>query len=33
VGADAQFAKPDLQSVSDKMFDLITRKPAATTAS
>ncbi|MDR0239291.1 MAG: chemotaxis protein [Deltaproteobacteria bacterium] len=28
VGADAQFAKPDLQSVSDKMFELITRKPA-----
>ena len=23
VGADAQFAKPDLQSVSDKLFDLI----------
>ena len=28
VGADAQFAKPDLQSVSDKMFDLIVRKNA-----
>jgi len=28
VGADAQFAKPDLQSVSDKMFDLIERKNA-----
>jgi two-component system chemotaxis response regulator CheV len=28
VGADAQFAKPDLQSVSDKMFDLIGGKYA-----
>jgi len=26
VGADAQFAKPDLQSVSDKMFELIRQK-------
>ena len=25
VGANAQFAKPDLQSVSDRMFDLITQ--------
>jgi two-component system chemotaxis response regulator CheV len=32
VGADAQFAKPDLQSVSDRMFDLIMRKYEATTA-
>ena len=23
VGADAQFAKPDLQAISDKMYDLI----------
>ena len=29
VGADTQFAKPDLQSVSDKMFDLIEQKNAA----
>ena len=28
VGADAQFAKPDLQSVSDKMFELIKRNYA-----
>ena len=28
VGADTQFAKPDLQSVSDKMFDLIEQKNA-----
>jgi len=26
VGADAEFAKPDLQSVSDKMFELIGQK-------
>jgi two-component system chemotaxis response regulator CheV len=29
VGADAQFATPDRQSVSDKMFDLIEQKYAA----
>ena len=29
VGADTQFAKPDLQSVSDMMFDLIEAKYAA----
>ena len=29
VGADAQFAKPDLQSVSDKMFELIMRHSTA----
>jgi two-component system chemotaxis response regulator CheV len=32
VGADAQFAKPDLQSVSDKMFELIERRKAETAA-
>lgn len=26
VGADAQFAKPDLQAISDKMYELIQRK-------
>ena len=29
VGADAQFAKPDLQSVSDKMLELLRQKAAA----
>ena len=29
VGADAQFAKPDLQSVSDKLYELITNKSVA----
>ena len=29
VGADTQFAKPDLQSVSDRMFELIEEKCAA----
>jgi two-component system chemotaxis response regulator CheV len=33
VGANAQFAKPDLQSVSDKMFDLIEQNYAAQKAS
>ena len=28
VGADAQFAKPDLQAISDKMYELIQEKPA-----
>ena len=28
VGADAQFAKPDLQAISDKMFELIEARPA-----
>ncbi len=28
VGADGQFAKPDLQGISDKMYELITGKPA-----
>jgi two-component system chemotaxis response regulator CheV len=32
VGADAQFAKPDLQSVSDKMFELIEEKYEAAKA-
>jgi two-component system chemotaxis response regulator CheV len=32
VGADAQFAKPDLQSVSDKMFELIELKCTAAKA-
>ncbi|MCL2124242.1 MAG: chemotaxis protein [Desulfovibrionaceae bacterium] len=32
VGADAQFAKPDLQSVSDNMFDLIMQKYKAASA-
>jgi two-component system chemotaxis response regulator CheV len=32
VGADAQFAKPDLQSVSDKMFELIERTNATAKA-
>ena len=32
VGADAQFAKPDLQSVSDKMFELIAQKSATANA-
>ncbi len=27
VGADAQFAKPDLQAISDKMFELIEARP------
>lgn len=27
VGADAQFAKPDLQAISDKMYELIQRGP------
>ncbi len=26
VGADAQYAKPDLQGISDKMFELIKAK-------
>lgn len=29
VGADAQYAKPDLQGISDKMFELIKNKEAA----
>lgn len=29
VGADAQFAKPDLQGISDKMYDLIQKKELA----
>jgi two-component system chemotaxis response regulator CheV len=33
VGADTQFAKPDLQSVSDMMFDLIEERYAATRGS
>lgn len=28
VGADAQFAKPDLQAISDKMYELIQKGPA-----
>ena len=28
VGADAQFAKPDLQAISDKMYELIEARPA-----
>lgn len=29
VGADAQFAKPDLQAISDKMYELIQKGPAS----